>query len=171
MGRTPQEDVRIEHRRTQVTELYLKGWTQAAIAKKLGVSQATISSDLKAMRKVWRDSGIRNFDEAIGEQLEKLQLLRREMWAEWERSKKSVETARITQKNGEKRAEKTIRERSGDPRFLRIVLDIDKEISNLLGLDEVARAAGERLDEQVIEEKAMASPHVSPVQRCGQFCA
>ena len=51
MGHTPRKKVQIEYRRTQVAELYLKGWTQAEIARKLGVSQGTISSDLKAIRK------------------------------------------------------------------------------------------------------------------------
>ncbi len=51
MGRTPQEKFKIEHRRQQVAERYLQGWTQAAIARELAVSQATVSSDLKAIRR------------------------------------------------------------------------------------------------------------------------
>ena len=77
MGRTAHKKVQIEHRRTQVTELYLKGWTQSAIAKKLGVSQPTISSDIKAARNEWAELRVHNINEAIGEELEKLRVLRR----------------------------------------------------------------------------------------------
>ena len=59
MGRTAQEELQIQHRRRQITERYLKGWTQAAIAGELAVSQATVSSDLTVIRREWRDSRIR----------------------------------------------------------------------------------------------------------------
>ena len=62
MGRTPRESVRIEQRRQQVAERFLKGAAQAAIARALSVSQATVSADLKAVRREWREfahSGLR----------------------------------------------------------------------------------------------------------------
>ena len=88
MGRTPQEDVRIEQRRQQVAELYLTGWTQAAIARELSVSQATVSADLKVIRRQWRESGIRDFDEAVAEELSKYQILEREACSGWQCSMK-----------------------------------------------------------------------------------
>ena len=48
MGRTRQESVRIEHRRTQVSELHLQHWKQTAIARELGVSQSTVSRTLRS---------------------------------------------------------------------------------------------------------------------------
>ena len=80
MGRTPQEKLKIEYRRMRVGELSLKGWTQVAIARELGVSQATISSDIKAIRKEWRESRIRNLDEVLEEVLQKLDVVEREAW-------------------------------------------------------------------------------------------
>jgi DNA-binding NarL/FixJ family response regulator len=65
MGRTRQEDVRIEQRRRQVGEFYVKGSTQSQIARETGVSQSTVSADLKAIRGEWRESRIRDFDEAV----------------------------------------------------------------------------------------------------------
>ena len=94
MGRTPQEDARIEQRRTQVAELYLKAWTQASIAGELHVCQATISSDLKSLRHEWSESRIRNLDEVREEQLRKSNGLLREAWNAWEQSKEPAKTTR-----------------------------------------------------------------------------
>ena len=156
MGRTPQKKVQIEHRRTQVADLYAKGWKQAAIAGEQGVSQATISSDLKAIRKEWMESRVRNTDEAIEEGLKCLDAVEREAWDAWQRSQEPAATTRIIQKNGEKRAEKTVRERPGDPQFLQIVLRVLEKRGKLLGLDAAASAALERPDEQAISAKANA---------------
>jgi predicted transcriptional regulator len=154
MGHTRQKKVQIEHRRAQVAELYLKGETQAAIARELGVSQATISSDLKAIRKEWKESRVRDYDEALAEQLKRQEVLRPEAWKGWKESWKPAETTRVIQKNGEKRAEKTVRERSGDPRFLKILLSINERCCRLLGLDEAADAAIEPPDKEAITAKA-----------------
>ena len=55
MGRTPQEKVRIEKRRQLVADMYVKGSTQSQIAHQLGIAQSTVSVDLKAIRREWRD--------------------------------------------------------------------------------------------------------------------
>lgn len=120
MGRTRREDVRIEHRRTQAAKLHKKGWTQAAIAEELGVSQATISADLKAIREESSESRIGKLDEEITLQLRRTDILLQEAGLAWERSRQPVTTVRIIQRNGHRRVEKTIRQRPGDPRFLQI---------------------------------------------------
>jgi hypothetical protein len=61
----------------------LKGCPQALIAREFGVSQPLITADLKAIRKEWMKSGIRNFDEALNKELKKLDILEREAWAAW----------------------------------------------------------------------------------------
>ena len=71
MGCTRQDRIKIEHRRKKVSELYLKKWNQADIARELKVSQGTISTDLKAIRKEWEKSRIRNYDEATTEEIKK----------------------------------------------------------------------------------------------------
>ncbi len=78
LGRTPRENVRIEQRGQQVADLYVKGSTQAQIARQLGMAQSTVSADLKAIRREWRDSMIRDFDEAMTVELKKLEHLERE---------------------------------------------------------------------------------------------
>ncbi len=148
--------MQIQLRRTQVTDLYLMKQKQAAIARELGVSQATISNDLKAIRKEWMKSRLRNTDEAIMEEVKSLEVVEREAWDGWQRSQKPAETTRIIQKNGEKRAEKTVRERTGDPRFLRVVLSAIEKRHKLLGLDAAAKAALETPDEQATRDKPQA---------------
>jgi predicted transcriptional regulator len=141
VGRTPQEDVRIEQRRQQAAELYLKGTTQAEIARELNVSQATISDDLKAIRREWRDSRIRDFDEAVAMELKKLDHLEREAWSGWDRSQLPAESTKVTQDGSGKKAEKTVRQQQGDPRFLDQVHRCIVGRRTLLGLDAPTRIA------------------------------
>ena len=141
MGRNPHESVRIEQRRQQVAERYLKGAAQATIARELSVSKATVSADLKAVRREWRDSRIRDFDEAVTVELEKLVLLEREAWTGWERSQESVETVSVHQRGADKHIEKTVRQQTGDPRYLEQIQRSIVARRALLGLDAPTRIA------------------------------
>jgi hypothetical protein len=49
----------------EIARRYLQGETQATIAKAIKISQPSISIDLKELRSCWRDSALRDFDEAI----------------------------------------------------------------------------------------------------------
>lgn len=89
-------------------------------------------------------------------ELNKLQVLSREAWDGWQRSQDPAKTVRVIQKNGEKRAENTVRERSGNPAFLRILLGVNERHCKLLGVDATANAADERLKEEEIHKKATA---------------
>lgn len=85
---TPGNELEIENRRLTVAERYMRGWSQRQIAKEVGVSQYTVFSDLQAIRKAWKESMIRDFDEAKARELEKIDLVEREAWAAWERSQR-----------------------------------------------------------------------------------
>lgn len=141
MGRTKREDVQIEQRRQSVASLFLRGWTQSAIAHELKVSQPTISGDLKAIRREWRDSRIRDFDEAVVVELKKLEVVEREAWAAWERSRQPLETSRIVQGETGKHLEKTVQQQVGNPRFLDQVQKSIAGRRSLLGLDAPVRVA------------------------------
>jgi len=123
----------------KVAEMYLRGIYQVDIAKELDVTQATISNDLKAIRKEWRTSRLRNFDAIIEEQLAKIDLLEQTFWDAWNRSKDSAE--KITNKEGMRAGEpyneksRTIEEQIGNPKFLQGVMDCIKRRCELLGLD------------------------------------
>ncbi len=61
----------ILRRRRQIAELYVQRHTQATIADKLGISQATVSADIKRIRREWRASTLRDFDSACELELQK----------------------------------------------------------------------------------------------------
>jgi len=141
MGRTRQEDVRIEQRRQQVADFYVKGSTQSQISRELGVSQSTISADLKAIRREWREARIRDFDEAVSLELKKLDHLEREAWSGWERTQQPAESTKVTQDGSGTKAEKLVKQQQGDPRFLEQVHRCIVSRRTLLGLDAPTRIA------------------------------
>ena len=141
MGRTVQEKLQIEQRRQEVGGLYLKGSTQAQIARELGVSQSTVSTDLKAIRREWRDSRIRDFNDAVAIELKKLVHLEREAWSGWERSQQPAESTKVSQNGSDKKAEKVVKQQQGDPRFLEQVHRCIVSRRTLLGLDAPTRIA------------------------------
>jgi hypothetical protein len=132
---SPQKKLAILKRRQQVAELYLQSWPQAAIAEQLSVEQSTISADLKAIRKEWRESAIRDFDEAQAEELKKLDRVEREAYAAWEQSKKPSQSAVINGESGTQPSRKNVRTQYGDPRLLEIVLKCIAQRREILGLD------------------------------------
>jgi len=141
MGRTLQESLEIDRRRALVAEHYLEGLTQSQIARELGVSQGTVSHDLKAIRQQWQASANRDFDEAVGIELAKLDKVEREAWKAWNRSLEPAESTRVMQQAGNKRAEKTTRQQHGDPRFLEQIQRCIAARRALLGLDAPTRIA------------------------------
>ena len=135
MGQTKQESHLIAHRRHQVGELYLQGLPQISIAQELGVSQATVCRDLRALHKQWRESDIRDFDQAVTVQLKKLDRVEREAWAAWERSKQPLESTTVVSDGSAKRAQKLVKQQAGDPRYLELALKCSAARRALLGLD------------------------------------
>jgi len=124
-----------DDRLEKIGRLYLQGETQQAIAQELGVSQPTVSIDLKELRSRWRQSAIRDFDEAIAQELAKIDLVEREYWEQWERSKQ-VRLTRRNEKSGEAVKEITIEEAGlGNPRYLDGVMSCIDRRCRLLGLD------------------------------------
>ena len=90
------KQLEIAHRRRQVAELSLRGYSQAAIAGEIRAAQSTICADLKVIEGEWRTSAIRDFDLARARELLKLERLEREASDAWERSQQPIETDRVT---------------------------------------------------------------------------
>lgn len=125
----------IEQRRQKVSELALKSLSQAEIAAQLGVTQPTVSNDLKQVRELWRDSGIRDFELGVAMALRRLDLVEREAWEAWERSQKPAQSAVIVGEGVSQPARKTLRNQNGDPRYLALVLRCEEARRALLALD------------------------------------
>lgn len=127
-------------RRVKVAKLYLQGWYQADIAKQVGVTQQQVSSDLKALRKEWLASSIRDFDKARDQELFKIDNLEREYWAAWEKSKTDYSKKSIKAKGTKKelnQVEKTDTEviMIGNKQFLDGVMTCINKRCEILGLD------------------------------------
>jgi hypothetical protein len=121
---------RLEADRATIARRYLQGRTQAEIAAELGMTQQMVSYDLQVVRQRWRQSGIRDLDEAKAIELAKLDELERTYWEAW---RASVQAAP-----------------PGTPTYLQGVLGcIDRRVK-LLGLD-----APERVDVE-LRVRAMA---------------
>jgi len=68
------------------SELYLQGKTQIEISNIIGVAQATISNDLKELRKRWLDKSVQKIDQRKAEELAKVDQLERKYWEAWQKS-------------------------------------------------------------------------------------
>ena len=132
--------------RRKVADLYLKGWIQADIATEIGMSQKTVSNDIKALQKDWLNSALVDFNEAKSQELAKIDRLEREYWQAWERSCEDAET--ITEKarasKGSDRPDsvektKQAKGQAGDPRFLSGVQWCIERRCKMFGLDEPDR--------------------------------
>lgn len=141
MAVTPNKKFAILQRRQQVADLYLQGWTQTAIAERLSARQGTISHDLKAIRQQWRESTLRDFDEAQGEELHKIDRVEREAWSAWDRSQKPSQSVRVNGVGDGQQTQKNVQNRHGDARLLEIVLKCSAARRTLLSLDPPTRIA------------------------------
>lgn len=125
----------VSKRRRQVAAFYLQGWPQAEIAEKIGISQSTVSLDLRRVHALWKDSSMMDFHTRQVVELQKLDRLEREAWAAWDRSQKPSQQARVKGGRSEQDAERVVKNQIGDPRFLDQVHKCIASRRALLGLD------------------------------------
>jgi predicted transcriptional regulator len=139
--RTKNETISLARRRAAVADLYIQGCYQADIAQQLGVSQPTVSNDIKAIQKEWRASAIRDFDILRERELQKLDRLEREAWEAWERSQKPSQEATMSTDGSTQKTVKKVSEQSGDARYLEVVHKCIASRRALLGIDAPVRIA------------------------------
>jgi hypothetical protein len=138
------ERLNAAQRRMKVADLYLKGWTQEAIARFFEVTQATISRDIEQVRAEWRETASIDFEEAQCHALQKLDLVEREAWSAWQRSQSPLAAAVRTEGREDKvTSRSSLKHSYGDPRFLDLVHKCVAQRSLLLGLNAAAPAAGD----------------------------
>jgi len=140
-------------RRRQVAELYLQGHYQAEIAERFGVTQQTISHDLKRIHEAWMASAVGRYDEMMARELARIDHLERAYWLAWEDSKGTIQKTRTEKGPSGDRAMVAREESSGDPRFLAGVQWCIERRIKLLGLDAPVRQRTE-----------ISGPNGGPVQ-------
>jgi predicted transcriptional regulator len=116
----------ILERRKEAASLYCRGKPQWEIARHLGVTQAQISYDLRAVRKAWLESSIRDFDELKAQELAKLDHLEATAWENFERSCRVT----IKMRSGRVKHDK----KAGDVRWLQAVFSVVETRLKCLGL-------------------------------------
>ncbi len=123
-----------------VADLRLRGMSQQAISEKLGISQPTVSRDLKLVHQQWQDSAKEDIGTIVARELAKLDFMETELWNEWMRSKldsqKKVVEERPTAKGGTgKIARIETAGQTGDARYINALLGIQDRRAKLLGID------------------------------------
>jgi len=141
VGRTKNETTAISRRRATVADLYVQGWMQSEIAGQIGVSQPTVSMDIKAIQKQWRESAIRDFDILRERELQKLDRFEREAWEAWNRSQNAVQETLVNINGSEQKSVRKVADQTGDPRFLEQIHKCIASRRALLGLDAPTRIA------------------------------
>jgi hypothetical protein len=137
----------VAERRRKVAALYSERKTQTFIADELGISQTTVSRDIKALMKQWRESSIALIEERVAEELGKINNLEREYWEAWHRSCGTQEISRTKiiasaskagVLSGQQPVEKSIQKRDliGNSAFLAGVQWCIDRRCKLLGLDQ-----------------------------------
>jgi len=120
-------------------EMYVKGWTHAAIAEVIGVSRQMISRDVKDLLQRWRDDTALAIDEYKVRELQKIDRMEREAWSAWERScegkEKKMQRRGMTSGGEVDVKEQVLTATCGDPRFMDIILRCIDRRCKLLGLD------------------------------------
>src|SRR6185369_1597499 len=70
--------------------LYVRGWTQAAIAERVGVSQRTVSRYIEFISRKWEEEAQAELRHRHQRDMAHADAVRREAWQEWEDSKEPV---------------------------------------------------------------------------------
>lgn len=112
--------MRAAERRVHVAAGYLRGETQQTLADALGVSQPTISNDIRKIHDRWVESTMVDFNAAKSRELQKIDHLERTYWDAWNRSLEQSTKTRV-ETGGASGNKSTVQreEMYGDPRFLR----------------------------------------------------
>lgn len=114
MARTKRNRHQLGSDRLEISSLYLRGLTQAEIAARLGVSQPQVCYDLRIVRRDWQASAVKEWGERLAEETARLDMVERENWEAWHRSKEGG--------------------RDGNPRFLNGALSCVAQRVRLFGL-------------------------------------
>ncbi len=133
---TPLKKFQLQQRRAKVSKMYRMGRPQHEIAEELEVCSRTVFRDIERLRREWLESTVVDFDQAVGDQLAKIDLIEQQAWAAWERSQtdKRVRTAETGGKGGDKTKLQEVGQ-CGDASYLNVITKCVEQRNKLLGLE------------------------------------
>ena len=122
-------------RRREVMRLTHKGWTQEEIASHFKIRQSTVSRDLAAMRRFWREFAVYDFENVRFEQLQKIDMVEAEAWSAWERSQQKKQAAVLTRGKTGEQTRTSLHDQYGDPRYLREIARCVAQRNAMIGVE------------------------------------
>lgn len=126
--------------RERISELLLKGWSQKKIAAEMGLSTYTVNRDVAAIERLRRIYMVKNLDEVRRRELAKIDLMEKEAWDAWERSKQPLKKKKTKSVSNIPTAmEKIEEERIGAKQYLDTIQWCIERRAQLLGLDAPVR--------------------------------
>jgi uncharacterized protein YerC len=162
------DKTRITDRRQKVSEMYLRGLYMSDIAQAMGVDTATISRDLAELRKEWLDRSVNHIDQKKAIELAKLDRLEVTYWEAWERSQRNAEIE-ITEQIGTRRKgkdteqdgivperirkTKRVEGQTGNPEFLKGVLNCITKRCDILGIDAPKKSENLNIDASTLTDE------------------
>jgi hypothetical protein len=143
MGTHKRSKSQVNRDRRKISSLYLQGVGQWEIGERLGISQPTVSRDLKVIQTEWRERNLEDIGELKRVELEKIDHLEQTYWDAWQRSIEDAETIRQEGEAGAaggsnvkpKKIVRTAKGQIGDPRFLAGVQWCINKRADILGID------------------------------------
>lgn len=127
-------DDKVDASSEAIADLWLKGYSQIAICKQLGISRKRLRTCLDNARTFWLERKNIAMVDMVAEQLRRIDILETQAWEGYERSQKdAVENSVERGKDGTKRKTVT-KPQSGDARFLKTVHDCIDLRCKLLGI-------------------------------------
>src|ERR1043166_7135014 len=148
--------------------MYLAGRTQLQIARELGLSTFTVSTDIAAMVAEWQRRAAVDFAAHVAVELQRLSGVETQAWESFEKScqpKKITSAGKRSDTLGEGSSPTvvtvtTIQRPEGDPRFLALVLKCIDQRSRLLGLYDREKPHDNQPSKCTLEEFVAA--HLEP---------
>lgn len=114
------QQVETAEKRHVIARLYLQGATQAAIGKKMGLSQGVISRHLSAVKEDWKQSALVDYNERKALEVAKLDEVERNAFEAWAKSRTGPD-GKITGQ--------------GNPRFLDVIVKCIQQRKEIFGLN------------------------------------
>lgn len=149
-----------------IGQMYLLRIPQHEIAESLGLSRQQIGYDLTELFTRWKATAVAHYDEAIGRELARLDIVERNAWAGYERTNGVVQKRTSRPVKGKRRnqtgdgyvvVEVESKDQAGDPKYLAIILRCVELRAKLLGLVDFDLHKG---DQDVQLERGGAREHL-----------
>lgn len=159
--RTNRTPAQVAADRSAIARLALKEYTQLEIANMLEISQSTVSRELQKLREDWKAAAVRDVSLERGRVVTKIRMIQHEAWNSWQLSLKSQKStlyevaggdavSRFLDSQGESEStdgeegdristgrqkyRQTEKQPTGNPTYLRVLLEAIRDESRLLDL-------------------------------------